>query len=114
MNRHGFDSNIILRHIKGFEEIAHLAALHHETLDGQGYPYSLEESSIPFEARIIAIADIFQALVQNRPYREGLNANVAYKILFEMFEAGKLDGSIVQKLKENIDKCYTVANIKYE
>ena len=114
MNRHGFDSNIILRHIKGFEEIAHLASLHHETLDAQGYPYSLEASAIPFEARIIATADIFQALVQDRPYREGLSANDAYKILFDMFEAGKLDGSIIQKLKENVDECYTVANIKYQ
>ena len=69
MNRHGFDSYIILNHIRGFKEISYLASLHHEALDGSGYPYGLEGKDIPFEARILAVADIFQALVQNRPYR---------------------------------------------
>lgn len=49
MNRHGFDSYIILRHIEGFKEIARLASLHHETLDAKGYPYNLHASEIPIE-----------------------------------------------------------------
>ena len=110
MNRHGFDSNIILRHIKSFKEIARIASLHHETLDAKGYPYQLEASQIPIEARIIAVADIFQALVQNRPYREGLSMDSAFKIVNEMTNEGKLDSNIVQKLKENLQESYTLAN----
>ncbi len=112
MNRHGFDSDIILRRIKGFKEIAHIASLHHETLDAKGYPYSLEAKDIPFEARILSIADIFQALIQERPYRKGLSAEKAYDIIFSMFEAGKLDGDIVKKLKENLESCYQYAVMK--
>lgn len=113
MDRHGFDSDIILRRIKGFKDIANLASLHHETLDAQGYPYSLGAELIPFEARIIAVADIFQALIQKRPYREGLNASEAYEIIFQMYENGKLDVEVVQKLKENLQECYENANIDY-
>ncbi|WP_345980860.1 HD domain-containing phosphohydrolase [Sulfurimonas sp. HSL3-2] len=114
MNRHGFDSFIILRHIKGFKEIAHLASLHHETLDAKGYPYNLNPSDIPIEARIITVADIFQALIQERPYRQGLDMNEAYDILYQMCEDGKLDFTIVKKLKENLESCYEKAGIKYE
>ncbi|MBU0631762.1 HD domain-containing protein [bacterium] len=114
MNRHGFDSFIILRHIQGFREIAHLASLHHETLDAKGYPYNLGSSDIPMESRIITVADIFQALIQDRPYRQGLDMNEAYQILYEMCENGKLDFSIVKKLKENLQMCYEKANVKYE
>lgn len=114
MNRHGFDSNIILRHIKGFKEIARIASLHHETLDAKGYPYQLDASQIPLEARIIAVADIFQALIQDRPYRDGLSVQEAYKILNDMCEDGKLDTKVISKLKENLETCYTYANAKHD
>jgi len=112
MNRHGFDSDMVLRRIKGFREIAHIASLHHETLDAKGYPYSLSASEIPFEARIIAVADIFQALIQNRPYRSGLSMDEAYEIIFSMCKDKKLDFTIVTKLKENLQTCYDKASIK--
>lgn len=114
MNRHGFDSDMVLRRIKGFREIAHIASLHHETLDATGYPYSLGASDIPLEARIIAVADIFQALIQNRPYRKGLSMHKAYEIILAMGEDGKLDMDIVAKLKENLATCYEKASIMYD
>ncbi len=113
MNRHGFDSDMVLRHIKGFREIAHIASLHHETLDAKGYPYNLTASQIPFEARIIAVADIFQALIQNRPYRSGLTTHEAYEIIFDMCKEGKLDLDIVTILKDNLEVCYEKANNAY-
>lgn len=113
MNRHGFDSDIVLRRIKGFKRIAHIASLHHETLDAKGYPYSLSKDKIPFEARIVAVADIFQALIQNRPYRDGMSMHEAYTIISEMCENGKLDVDIVTKLKENLQSCYENATVKY-
>ena len=113
MNRHGFDSYVILRRIKGFKNIARLASLHHETLDAKGYPYSLKESEIPFEARIIAIADIFQALIQDRPYRKGLSLIETCNILRKMAEDGKIDSLIIAKLEDNLQSSYEHATIKY-
>jgi len=47
--------------------------LHHERLDGKGYPYSLEEPEIPLVARIVAVADVYDAMGQPRPYRPALS-----------------------------------------
>ena len=68
MRQHSFDSAQVLKRVRGFAEIATLAAMHHETLDGQGYPYRLKGAAIPLLARIIAVADIFQALVQRNNF----------------------------------------------
>lgn len=106
MNRHGFDSHMILRKIKGFYEIAKIASMHHETLDAKGYPYHLIAEQIPIEARILTVADIFQALVQNRPYRLGLSAEEALSIITQMGEENKLDISIIRVLKHNLAICY--------
>jgi HD-GYP domain-containing protein (c-di-GMP phosphodiesterase class II) len=106
MHRHGFDSNVILRKIKGFHEIAQIASMHHETLDGSGYPYHLSGEQIPIEARVLAIADIFQALVQNRPYRIGLHAEKALEIIVSMRDEHKLDGTVVEILRLNLAECY--------
>ncbi|QOP41551.1 HD-GYP domain-containing protein [Sulfurimonas marina] len=114
MNRHGFDSYIILRRVQGFKEIAYLASMHHETLDSQGYPYNFEAKDIPIEARIITTADIYQALIQNRPYREGLTKEEALKIVTSMTEAGKLDYRITDLMANNLDICYEKAMIEYE
>ncbi len=109
MNRHGFDSSIILRKIKGFHEIARIASLHHETLDGKGYPYHLTEKDIPLEARIVTTADIFQALVQNRPYRAGLSAEESLSILDSMVTEHKLDVRLVDLLRTHLAEAYRYA-----
>jgi HD-GYP domain-containing protein (c-di-GMP phosphodiesterase class II) len=74
INAHSFETYQILRHISGFEEIACWAAYHHEEPDGHGYPFHLSAASMSVEARILRVADIFQALAQDRPYRAGLSA----------------------------------------
>lgn len=112
MDRHGFDSNMILRRIKGFREIALIASLHHEQLDGEGYPYNAEAREIPVEARIVTVADIFQALVQDRPYRKAMDANAAYAVLVEMVNAGKIDSDIVHKIGMALPEAYRVAKYK--
>jgi len=112
MNRHGFDSNMILRRIHGFREIARIASLHHETLDGKGYPYSFSAEEIPLEARIVTVADIFQALVQTRPYRDAMDAEAAFTILQEMVEEGKVDRKVVAMLGANLQRAYRLAKYK--
>ncbi|WP_041957067.1 HD domain-containing phosphohydrolase [Sulfurospirillum arsenophilum] len=112
MSRHAFDSDIILRKITGFKDIARIASLHHEKLDGEGYPYRLGEEEIPFTARIIAVADIFQALVQDRPYRYGLSKEEAYDMIDDLCTKNQLDKNIVLKLKEYLPQCYDYACAK--
>jgi putative nucleotidyltransferase with HDIG domain len=62
----------ILSHIGPFEELAAIAGAHHERLDGSGYPDRLRAEDLGLEARIIAVADVYGALAENRPYRAGL------------------------------------------
>ena len=109
INQHSYETYEILRTINGLEEIAKWAAYHHENSLGTGYPFhpSVLEFSVP--ARIIAVSDVFQALVQDRPYRKGMKIKEVFKILHEMSKEGKLDETIVQAATEDAEQCYNVA-----
>ena len=68
MERHSFETFQILRHVPGLETVAEWAAFHHEALNGHGYPSAAGGNLAP-EARIVAVADVFEALAQARPDR---------------------------------------------
>lgn len=70
--QHPYYSYYILQQVEGFEEIAVWAGSHHETLDGNGYPFGLVAPEINLGSRIIAVADIYCALLEDRPYRSGM------------------------------------------
>ena len=75
---------------------------HHERLDGSGYPYGLKAEAIPIEARIVAVADTYDALISNRPYRRACSENEARRVLRE--EAGeRLDPRAVRALFDALD-----------
>ena len=95
INAHSFETYQILRHIHGFEEIACWAAYHHEEPDGHGYPFHLTASSMSLEARILRVADIFQALAQDRPYRAGLNAEQVLATLQQFAAQQRIDPAIL-------------------
>lgn len=69
----------IIKHIDIFNEngILDIVLFHHERYDGKGYPHGLKANQIPLTARIITVADAFDAMVSKRIYREGLDLNVA-------------------------------------
>lgn len=74
-----------------------IAHAHHEKLDGSGYPLGLSGSEVLLEARIMAVADIYDALtVNDRPYRRAITREFAYSILEEEASAGKIDGDLVR------------------
>jgi HD-GYP domain-containing protein (c-di-GMP phosphodiesterase class II) len=106
IQRHSFDTYAILRNIKGLETITQWAAQHHERADGSGYPYHLKNGRLSLEARIVAVADVFQALAQKRPYRESLPPEVIMGILSGMVEEGKLDREVVLRVGEHLDACW--------
>lgn len=88
----------ILSHVTAFAEAAPAAAQHHERLDGSGYPWGLRGDQLDLASRIIAVADVFEALTADRPYRAGLAAAEAVAILHR--EAGTAyDGDVVQALE---------------
>ena len=72
ITRHPALSGSILRRVGAFRELAALAAEHHERLDGSGYPFGLRAEQISLESRVIAIADCYAAMAEDRPYRPGL------------------------------------------
>ncbi len=98
MNTHTFETFQILRNIKGFEEITPWAAYHHEEPDGRGYPFHIRSDTLPLEARILRVADIFQAMAQDRPYRKGLQADEILAFMQELAEKGRVDSGIVAVL----------------
>ena len=110
MNQHSFETYEIIRHVKGLEEIARWAAFHHEGLNGGGYPFHRNEKDLSIEARIIAVSDIFQALVQDRPYRLGMKLEQIIKILDALVIDGRIDKQIVELVKENREQCFIIAS----
>ena len=109
MNAHSFETFQILRHIKGFEEIAMWAAYHHEEPDGSGYPFRLRGDALPLEARILRVADIFQAMVQDRPYRAGLSAPAVLDFLRRLVDQGRMDEDLFAVAESDIDGAMAAA-----
>lgn len=101
MKRHVVISKQLLRRIKferGLRDVPDVAGAHHEKLDGSGYPDGLAGDAIPLGARMMMVADIFDALTQRRHYKEPLPPDEAFSILRSQVEAGKLDGRCVEAL----------------
>jgi HD-GYP domain-containing protein (c-di-GMP phosphodiesterase class II) len=73
----------IIRPIQFMHDIVPLVLYHHERWDGKGYPAGLKGEDIPIGARIIAIADVYQALTSNRPYRKAFPKRKALQIIKE-------------------------------
>lgn len=109
INTHSFETYQILRGIGGFEEIALWAAYHHEEPGGMGYPFRVHEKDLSIEARILRVADIFQAMAQDRPYRAGWPAHEVLGLLKEMAAKGSLDAAIVALVEQNMDKAMAAA-----
>lgn len=76
-------------------EIGALAALHHERLDGSGYPRGARADAIPLTARLVAAADVYHALCEDRPHRARFSAAAAARMLRDEVVAGRLDGEAV-------------------
>jgi HD-GYP domain-containing protein (c-di-GMP phosphodiesterase class II) len=73
----------ILEGVKGFHPYLPIVELHHENWDGKGYPLGLEQSATPLQARIVKIADAYDAMTSDRPYRPGMSDAEAIRRLEE-------------------------------
>lgn len=100
---HTFYTYRTLQSLKNFETINLWASLHHERLDGNGYPFHLKAEEIPLGSRIMAVADVFTAITEDRPYRLGMSAQDAKGVLQNMVKSGALCPNIVNILNCNFD-----------
>ncbi len=89
----------ILRRVRVFSDFARLASLHHEKLDGSGYPWQVPAEGLDLQARILAVADIFEALTADRPYRAGMPVTTALALL-EKDRDTTLDGRVLDVLAQ--------------
>ena len=98
MREHPGLTRAILSQVKQFAELAHVAGAHHEKLDGSGYPDGLTAKDLSLESRIIATADVYGALTEDRPYRAGFRSEEALRIM-ERDVPGKLDAECFDAMR---------------
>jgi HD-GYP domain-containing protein (c-di-GMP phosphodiesterase class II) len=87
----------------------HIVELHHEKWDGSGYPRGLRGDEIPLEARVVAVADILDALVCHRPYKRAWTWDAAFDQLMIERDSGKLDPACVDALIASRDELEQIA-----
>ena len=103
IKEHAYHTWLLLKDVSGFEQIAAWASLHHEKLNGTGYPFHRAQGEIPLGARIMTVADIFSALTEDRPYRKRMEKETVLSILREDAQQGLLSPRIVALLAEHYD-----------
>ena len=94
MERHSVIGETILRNVDDYSEIAIVVRHHHERIDGTGYPDGLSGDDIPLQARIIAVADAYNAMTSDRPYRDAMPSRVARLRLAQAVES-QFDTAVV-------------------
>ena len=102
MKTHAVASWNILRTIDGLDDVVSWASLHHEKLNGSGYPFGKSAAELCQNARILCCTDIYQALVEERPYKERLTHEKALTIMRDMVSQGLIDGQVI----DMVDACF--------
>ena len=100
MKHHAAYTYYILSDIDDFDEIRDWAAFHHERLDGTGYPFGKTAAELNTQERMMACIDIYQALTESRPYKQGMSHEKACEILWDMAKKGWLDETIVKQVED--------------
>ena len=111
MERHTVVGHQIFAHFKSelLRLAASIALTHHERYDGSGYPRGLAGKEIPFEGRITAVADVFDALLSDRSYRPAMSTEEAIAVI----RAGRgthFDPQVVDVLFDNLDDALALRN----
>lgn len=94
MEEHSAIGERILAKVEGYQEIATIVRHHHERIDGRGYPDGVDGDEIPLLSRIIAVADAYNAMTSDRPYRDAMPSRVARLRLAQAVES-QFDTNVV-------------------
>ncbi len=95
IKRHSIMGAEIIQHIRQLREIIPGVKYHHEQVDGKGYPDGLRGKDIPILAKIIAVADTYDAMTTDRPYRKAMDKKIAIEEL-KRCSGTQLDGEVVE------------------
>ena len=104
IKEHPYYTRLNTMNVEGFEKISQWAGFHHEKLNGKGYPFHLSAADLDTGARIMAVADIFSAITEVRPYRAGMSKDAAFGVLNENVKSGGIDGELVALLGEHYEE----------
>lgn len=104
IKNHPYHTYRIIETVRNLDKIKVWASLHHECINGNGYPFHYDGDDIPLGSRIMAVADVFTAVTEDRPYRSGMSKTAALKTLRQMAGNGELDRDLVALLTLNYDR----------
>ncbi|MDT9995889.1 HD domain-containing protein [Klebsiella pneumoniae] len=110
MRIHSYKTDEMLSQIEPLRNIKHWAANHHERLDGSGYPRGLVAYKLDLPSKILAIADVFTAMAEDRPYRKGMKPERILDIIDEEVQNNRLEKVVFDVLKSNIKSAYSIIN----
>ncbi len=100
---HSYYTYHILKSIDGFENVSRWAAFHHEKLDKSGYPFRYSGATLDENSKIMTVSDIFTALAEKRPYRDGMKKDQIYTIFKQMSDDNKIDKCCSDMIFDNYD-----------
>lgn len=103
MQTHAYYSYKILSDME-LGDITHWASFHHEKLDGTGYPFGKKAEDLDFIDRLMACCDIYQALTENRPYKDAMSHEKSIEIMRHMAMQNKIDSQIVEDMNKVFGK----------
>jgi HD-GYP domain-containing protein (c-di-GMP phosphodiesterase class II) len=98
MRSHVYNTYQTLESFEVLSLVSQWGSLHQERLNGTGYPFGLSADDLPLGARIMAVADVFTALTEDRPYRKGMDTTSAMTVLQTMADNGELDVGLIARV----------------
>lgn len=105
MQQHTYHTYYLIREIgPGAEKLAQWAGYHHERLNGTGYPFGLTADQLDLESRLMAVTDITQSLLEERPYRPPMPQDKVAQILRNNVEAGHIDPDLTELAIANLEE----------
>lgn len=106
MKSHAYYTFVALSWIQNLKDVTLWAAEHHERCDGKGYPFGRRKEELLLESRVMAVADVFTALAEDRPYRAAFSPLRVRETLADMARLGVLDEDVVGVLLEHFLEVY--------
>jgi len=95
IKKHPYTAYRLLKNLKPYQQCAKYVLYHHERIDGNGYPERLERSQIPLGAKILSVADSYDAMTTDRPYRKALSQEMAVREML-LYSGRQFDPDVVE------------------
>lgn len=110
VKQHPIEGSRIVEPLRSAQDVIPLIRWHHERMDGKGYPDGIAEHAIPFPVRILAVADVYDALSCDRPYRPAMSHETCRTVMEENAAGGGLDDKLVFDFFEVVTRPLNVAD----